>query len=382
MRICVVGAGFSGAVIARSLSEAGFQVLVVDERHHAAGNCHTDRDAETGVLLHVYGPHIFHTDNKTVWDYMCRFGEMVPYINRVKANVKGQIFSLPINLHTINQFFGKSFSPTGAREFIETIARTDISDPQTFEEQALRFIGEDLYKAFFYGYTCKQWGVEPDALPASILKRLPVRFSYNDNYYHHLHQGMPRNGYTAIVENILAAEGVELRLGCAFEDLDETFEHTVYTGPLDRYFAHDCGRLGYRTLDFERIDFDGDYQGTAVINYCDIDVPFNRIIEHKHFSPWDVERQTASVCYREFSRACLPDDIPFYPIRLVDEKAMLADYVARAQNEANVTFVGRLGTYSYIDMDVAIARALETADVLERALRTSGDRPVFVHPPL
>jgi UDP-galactopyranose mutase len=382
MRICVVGAGFSGAVIARRLGESGYTVTVLDERDHVAGHCHTERDANTGILIHKFGPHIFHTDNQEVWDYVCRFGDMVPYTNRVKANVAGRVYGLPINLHTINQFFGQCFSPSEARDYISSVAKSDIVEPQNFEEQALKMVGPDLYKAFFYGYTRKQWGVEPAELPASILKRLPLRFSYDDNYYNHRFQGIPRDGYTAIVESILAADRVELRLKCSFEECVEEFDHVVYTGPIDRYFQYAEGRLGYRTLDFERIDHHGDFQGTAVMNYCDIDVDHTRITEHRHFAPWEAGNYTDTVCFREYSRACTPADAPFYPIHLVAEKAMLAEYVARAGEECNITFVGRLGTYSYLDMDVAIARALESADALLAAFGQTQEPPVFVHSPL
>ena len=382
MRICVVGAGFSGAVIARCLADEGHGVTVIDERDHAAGNCHTERDARTGVLVHKYGPHIFHTDNRDVWDYVCRFGEMEPYTNRVKANVGGKVFGLPINLHTINQFFGTCFSPAEARRHIEQIARTDIAAPANFEEQALKMIGEGLYRAFFYGYTCKQWGVEPIELPASILKRLPLRFNYDDSYYNHKHQGMPRDGYTAIVNKVLAHDRIELYLGCSFEEYDRPYDHIVYTGPVDRYFHYAHGRLGYRTLDFERIDHRGDYQGTAVMNYCDIDISHTRITEHRHFAPWEVDQFDDTVCFREYSRACSPEDTPFYPIRLVREKSMLAGYTEHAKLEKKITFAGRLGTYSYLDMDVAIGRALETAEALKSAFKRSHEPPVFVHAPL
>lgn len=382
MRICVVGSGFSGAVIARSLAETGIRVILIDERPHVAGNCHTERDAKTGIMLHRYGPHIFHTDNETVWDYVSQFGEMMPYINRVKANVGGKTFSLPVNLHTINQFFGKSFDPAEARAFVASIAREDIAEPGNFEEQALKFIGEDLYRAFFYGYTRKQWGVEPRVLPASILKRLPLRFTHDDNYYNHRLQGIPRDGYSALVERMVSIDGIELRLGCAFEDLSEPFDHVVYTGSIDRYFDYAHGHLGYRTLDFERLDCSGDYQGNAVVNYCDFEVPYTRISEHKYFAPWELDRHAESVCFREYARAGAKADIPFYPIRLVGEKAMLASYVERASAEKNVTFLGRLGTYAYIDMDVAIARAIETAEALKTSFSRAQAPPVFVHPPL
>jgi UDP-galactopyranose mutase len=361
MRVCIVGAGFSGATIARLLAEKGIASLVVDERPNIAGNCHTERDGETGVMVHKYGPHIFHTGIERVWQFINQHGEMMPFVNRVKANVNGQVFSLPVNLHTINQFFGKAFSPAEAKAFVESKARLDIEDPQTFEEQALRFVGNDLYEAFFKGYTRKQWGCEPSELPASILKRLPLRFNYDDNYFNHPYQGMPKDGYTAIVESILKHELIEVRLGVAYEQLDESFAHTFYSGPLDRYYNYDLGRLGYRTVDFVPERAEGDFQGAAVINYPDESVPFTRIAEHKHFAPWESGQFDKTIVFREYSRACEPDDVPYYPIRLVAETALLEQYEARAAQEANITFVGRLGTYQYLDMDVTIDRAMDVA---------------------
>ena len=361
-RICMVGAGFSGAVIARQLAEAGFDCLVIDERDHPAGNCHTYRDPETDVLVHKYGPHIFHTGDERVWEYVNRFAEFMPYVNRVKATVRGSVYLLPINLHTINQFYGTTMSPAEARAFIESKARMDIEDPQTFEEQALRFVGPDLYEAFFRGYTLKQWGIDPTRLPASILKRLPLRFNYDDNYFNHPHQGMPRHGYTALVEAILAHPRIETRLEARWEDQTEAFDHVFYSGPLDRWFGYDIGRLGYRTLDFEAERAEGDFQGCAVMNYPDPQVPFTRISEHKHFAPWEAGEHEKTIVFREYSRLCGPDDVPYYPIRLVDEKKLLAQYEERAAQVEGVTFVGRLGTYQYLDMDVTIGRALETAD--------------------
>ena len=361
MRVLIVGAGFSGATIARLLADKGIASLVIDERAHPAGNCHTERDGETGVLVHRYGPHIFHTDIERVWTFVTSHGEMMPYVNRVKANVQGKIYSLPVNLHTINQFFGTALSPIEARAFIESRARMDITDPQTFEDQALRFVGNDLYEAFFKGYTRKQWGCEPSELPASILKRLPLRFNYDDNYFNHRHQGMPRHGYTPIVESILRHDLIEVRLGVAHGDLGEHFAHTFYSGPLDRYYDYDLGRLGYRTLDFVAERADGDFQGTAVINYCDESVAFTRISEHKHFAPWEAATLDRTIVFREYSRACGPDDVPYYPIRMVAETALLEQYEARAARETGVTFVGRLGTYQYLDMDVTIDRAMDVA---------------------
>jgi UDP-galactopyranose mutase len=378
MKVLLIGAGLSGAVIGRKLAEAGHQITIIDSRDHVAGNCHTQRDADTGVMVHIYGPHIFHTDDAEVWDYVTGFTPFQPYRNRVKTTAQGQVFSLPINLHTINQFYGRTFRPEEARAFIETQADTTITTPQTFEEQALRFVGPDLYEAFFKGYTIKQWGLAPSDLPASILQRLPVRFNYDDNYFFHRFQGMPETGYTALVERILDHPGITVKLGETFQQGDEAgFDHLFYSGPLDGYFGYSLGRLGYRTLDFERFTHQGDYQGCAVMNYGDVDVPHTRVTEHKHFSPW--ETHEGSVCYREFSRACGPEDIPYYPIRQVREKALLADYARLAQTAKNVTFVGRLGTYRYLDMDVTIREALDTA---ARFIKDPAGMPVFVTPPV
>lgn len=381
MNILLVGAGLSGAVIGRELAEDGHKVTIVESRDHIAGNCHTERDTETGIMVHVYGPHIFHTDDEQVWDYVNRHTKFLPYKNRVKTTSKGTVFSLPINLHTINQFFGRSMRPDEALEFITSEqADTSIEDPKTFEEQALRFVGKDLYEAFFKGYTIKQWGMQPSELPASILKRLPVRFNYDDNYFFHKFQGMPEDGYTAMVEKILDHPSITVHLNTRFtRDQADQYDHVFYSGPLDGFFDFELGRLGYRTLDFERFTYDGDYQGCAVMNYGEEDVPFTRITEHKYFSPW--EEHEASVCYREFSRACGPDDIPYYPIRQVDEKALLADYVELAKTTKGVTFVGRLGTYRYLDMDVTIREALDTADLFRKSVSDGADMPTFAVAP-
>lgn len=360
-KILIVGAGLSGSVIGRKLAEAGHDVTVIDERNHIAGNCHTERDAESGVMMHVYGPHIFHTDDQEVWNYVNGFEEFVPFVNRVKTTSRGSVYLLPINLHTINQFFGKTLRPDEAKEFIEALADRSIEEPKTFEEQALRFVGRDLYEAFLKGYTVKQWGCEPNDLPASILKRLPVRFSYDDNYFFHRFQGMPRNGYTQLVEKVLRQERITLMLKRRFRRSDAAaFDHVFYSGPLDGYFDYEQGRLGYRTLDFELFRYDGDFQGCAVMNYADVDVPYTRITEHKHFSPWEAHEK--SVCYREYSRSCGAQDIPYYPIRMAEEKALLGRYIDRAARESDVTFVGRLGTYRYLDMDLTIREALDAAD--------------------
>ena len=380
-KLLMVGAGLSGAVIGRTLAEAGHDITVIDSRDHVAGNCHTKRDPDTGVLIHVYGPHIFHTNDAEVWDYVNQFSEFKPYKNRVKSTSQGQVFSLPINLHTINQFYGKTMRPEEARAFIADQADASITDPQTFEDQALAFVGPALYEAFFKGYTQKQWGCDPTALPASILKRLPVRFNYDDNYFFHKYQGMPQDGYTPLITAILDHPRITVKLNQTFDASDaDAWDHVFWSGPLDGYFGFDQGRLGYRTLDFDQFSHDGDYQGCAVMNYGDVNVPHTRITEHKHFAPW--EDHQGSVLYCETARDCGPDDIPYYPIRLVEEKALLAEYVAAAQATKNVTFVGRLGTYRYLDMDVTIREALDCAREWQHAHDADAPAPLFSKTPL
>jgi len=369
MKIGMAGAGLSCAIIARELAERGHVIEIFERRRHIAGNCHTERDAGSQIMLHIYGPHIFHTDDEEVWTYVNRYMEFKPYVNRVKAITQGRVFTLPINLLTINQYFGKTLSPSEARAFVESQADLSIRDPISFEQQALRFVGRQLYEAFFKGYTKKQWGVSPTELPASILKRLPVRFDYNDNYFFHRHQGMPADGYTLMVARILDHPNITVHLTTEFtQEMVGGYDHVFYSGPVDGYYGYDLGRLPYRTLDFERFDAEGDYQGCAVMNYCEESVPYTRVTEHKYFAPWESHDRT--VCYREFSRRCEPGDIPYYPVHLVQEDSMLRQYAARARAEKNMTFVGRLWTYRYMDMDMTIRVAL---DVARSFLRSAAD---------
>lgn len=357
--IVIVGAGFSGAVVARELAEAGIASWVVDGRSHVAGNAHTERRAN-GVMVHVYGPHIFHTEHTHVWEYINKFGAMERYNHRVKATTQGRVYSLPVNLHTINQFFGLTLSPSEAQQFITERADSTIDVPVTFEDQALKFVGRELYEAFFKGYTQKQWGMSPTELPASILARLPVRFSYEDSYFNHPYQAIPRDGYTPIVEAMLDHPLIEVTLNKTIQPEElSSAEHVFWSGPIDEYFGTKFGRLGYRTLDFVESEHDGDFQGCPVMNYCDVDVPYTRITEHKHFAPW--ENHQGSTLYTEYSRLAEPGDIAYYPIRLVKEKEQLVNYVEAARTAERVTFLGRLGTYRYLDMDVTIKEALDVA---------------------
>ena len=381
MKFGIVGAGFSGAVVSRQLANAGHEVTIFDSRGHVAGNCHTARDADTGILVHEYGPHIFHTDQKRVWDFVTAYGEFKPYRHQVRTTHSGKVYSMPINLHTLNQFFNVAMDPSDAKSYVEGLARKDISDPVSFEDQALCMMGEDLYKAFFKGYTEKQWEVSAKSLPASILKRLPMRFDYNDNYFSHPYQGMPAHGYTALVINILDHKSIDVRLDSPVSrSIIDHFDHVFCSAGLDAWFDYQYGDLGYRTLRFEREVHEGDYQGCAVMNYADSDVPYTRISEHKHFMPDEVHTHT--IIFREFSETCGRGDIPYYPIRLVEEKAVLGDYIARAREEKNTSFIGRLGTYRYLDMDKAIAEALDASEVVLNCISKGTDIPVFFEDPM
>lgn len=379
MNIGIVGAGFTGCVAARELAQAGHKCTVYESRAHIGGNCFTYLDDETGINIHKYGPHIFHTDNEKVWDYVRQFSAFEPFTNRVKSTYNGNVYSLPVNLHTINQYFKKCLSPSEAKDFISSISEK-IDDPKNFEEQAISMIGRDLYEAFFKGYTLKQWGVEPASLPASILKRLPVRFNYDDNYFNHKYQGMPTHGYTPIFEKLLDHPSIETYLNTQFTSKDRIkHDHIIWTGPLDAWFEHRLGRLGYRTLRFEKSVYEGDFQGCAVMNYGDQSVPYTRISEHKHFAPW--ENHDKTVVFKEFSSFCKDGDIPYYPIRLAADKELLSKYINAAKNEEGVTFAGRLGSYRYLDMDQTIAEALDLSNVIIDKLKNKAQIPSFVIDP-
>lgn len=355
------GAGFSSAVIARELVEAlDCRCTLFDTRDHIGGNCFTERDQETQVMVHKYGPHIFHTQSLEVWEYVCRHTEMMPYVNRVKANARGEIFTLPINLHTLNQFFHKTMSPKEAEAFLKTLADPTIRDPKNFEEKALSMLGEDLYRTFFWGYTKKQWGIDPKDIPASVFSRLPIRFDYNDNYYSHPYQGMPKEGYTALIASILDHPRIEVHLKHPLKREDaHQFDHLFWSGPIDGFFKEALGRLSYRTVYWESERVEGDFQGIAVMNYPEIEVPYTRISEHKHFAPW--EKHEKSIVFYEYSKETTSGDIPYYPIRKKGDVELLERYKKEALNVKNVTFIGRLGTYRYLDMDQTILEAIETA---------------------
>ena len=374
----IIGSGFSGCVLANQLvKQSDCTIDIWDERSHIGGNCHTERDAQTNVMVHQYGPHIFNTDKKEIWDYVNSFVEFRPYVHRVKAKSGGKVYSLPVNLHTINQFFGKTFTPNEAKVFLETLADKTITDPQNFEEQALRFIGKELYLAFFYGYTKKQWGCEPTELPASILKRIPVRFNYDDNYHNNIYTGIPVEGYTAVMEKMINHPKIKVTLNKKYSSETDTsqYSHVFYTGPIDAFFNYEFGRLGYRTVVFEKGYANGDFQGTIQMNYCDMDVPQTRITEHKHFTPW--EQHDKTIYFTEYSKETSKDDVPFYPKRLTADISLLKKYRAKAEEQQQVSFLGRLATYRYMDMHHVIGEALQFANKFIEQANAYLPAPIF-----
>jgi len=379
-KILIVGAGLSGAIIARELCSNGFSVDLIEARDYVGGNCHTQRNTQTGVMVHTHGPHIFHTNNINSWNYVNQFAEFMPYTTHVKATVKNRVYSLPINLLTINQFFNKTFSPKEAEDFLASKANKLNHQPVTFEEQALAFLGTELYEAFFKGYPIKQWGLHPRELPASILKRLPVRFNYNDNYFDHQFQGIPKEGYTSMIEKILSHQNLSVSLNTKFDkQMRDGYSHTFFSGPLDEWFDYKLGSLGYRTLKFEHSVHEGDFQGCAVMSYPDENIPYTRITEHKHFAPW--ESHTNTIISKEYSSLCQVNETPYYPIRLVNEKKLLSDYVSLCEHEKKVSFVGRLGTYRYLDMDVTVSEALAATKKFIELITLNKPIPIFFNHP-
>lgn len=373
-RILVIGAGLSGATAARVLAEDGFSVAVIEKEPHPGGHCHTYRDSETGIMIHAHGPHILHSDNEDVWSFVERFAEFKPYVHKVQAVTGGRTFPLPITLATIRQFFDRDFTPDEAKAYLSDIARKYPHAPANFEEQGRSLLGDALYEAFFDGYTRKQWGVEPRCLPAAIMKRIPVRFNADPSYFNHKRVAIPADGYTAMVSRMLDHPRISSIYGKeADAEVTSQFLHTIYTGPIDAWFDYCFGRLSYRTLDFELIRAIGTIQDVAQVNYCDLSVPWTRITEHKHFTPW--ESHTRTVLSRETSRNCEPGDIPYYPLRLAEDQPLIKRYFSAAQEIGGMSFIGRLATYRYIDMDVAIAEALSAARNISTRLRNGADPP-------
>ena len=372
--LLVVGSGFFGLTVAeRAASQLGKRVLVVERRGHLGGNAYSEPDPATGIEIHRYGAHLFHTSNTRVWDYVRQFTEFTSYQHRVFAMHDGQAYQFPMGLGLVCQFFGRYYSPAQARALIaEQASEIDTADAQNLEEKAISLIGRPLYEAFVKGYTAKQWQTDPKELPASTISRLPVRYTFDNRYFNDTYEGLPVDGYTTWLQRMAADPRIEVLLDTDWFDVREQLRAqspaapVVYTGPLDRYFDYAEGRLGWRTLDFEVEVLDcPDFQGTPVMNYNDADVPYTRIHEFRHFHPERNYPADKTVIMREYSRFAADDDEPYYPINTEADRAMLSAYRERAKAEtaaAGVLFGGRLGTYQYLDMHMAIASALNVFD--------------------
>ena len=377
-KLIVVGSGFFGATIARKVAaNLNFPVLLIERRNHIGGNAYSEIDGTTGIEFHRYGSHLFHTSNRDVWDFLHEFSEFNNYRHRVFTRHGSRVYTMPINLMTINNFFELDLTPAQAREFIEQQAAAHgISQPRNLEEKAISLIGRPLYEAFIRHYTAKHWEVDPTQLPEDIITRLPVRFSFDDFYFQDRYEGLPLIGYGELFRKMLSHERIKVVTGCDyFEARDELPRDVpiVYTGPVDRYFGYRVGELGWRTLDFEteRLDID-DYQGAAVVNYPDPDVRFTRIHEFKHLHP-ERRHERKTLIMREYSRFARQSDEPYYPIGRQEDKRRYDLYRELAGLETNVIFGGRLGTYRYLDMHQAIAAALRAYDTKVAPILTGGE---------
>ena len=357
----IVGSGLFGATFARQATDAGRKVLVIDKRPNVAGNVYTE-DAE-GIHVHKYGAHIFHTNDKKVWDYVTRFADFNRFTNAPVANYRGELYSLPFNMYTFNKMWGV-VTPEEAKAKIDEQRAEITGEPKNLEEQAISLVGRDIFEKLVKGYTEKQWGRDCKDLPAFIIKRLPVRLTFDNNYFNALYQGIPIGGYTKLVENLL--KGVEVRLNCDYfdhrDELDALAEKVVYTGPIDAYFGYRLGTLEYRSVRFETELLDTpNFQGNAAVNYTDRETPWTRIIEHKWFEfGKDAEGNDLpkTVISREYSSEWKPGDEPYYPVNDARNGALYAEYKKLAEAEAKVIFGGRLGEYRYYDMDQTVAAAL------------------------
>ena len=389
--LVVVGAGLFGLTVAQQAAErAGARVEIIDVRNHICGNAYSYFDERTGIEIHKYGAHLFHTSNKRVWDYVNRFTTFTNYVHRVYATHDGEVYSLPINLGTINQFFHAHYTPEEAKALIASQAGEFAGkDPQNLNDKGISLIGRPLYEAFIKNYTAKQWQTDPSKLPAGIIKRLPVRFNYNNRYFKDTWEGLPTDGYTAWMQRMIDDPRIHVSLGVDFFDESQPFNKcalaeagvpVVYTGPVDRYFDYALGELKWRTVDFKEVRYEeNDHFGCPVMNYSDADVPFTRAIEFKNFNPEREEvegvasgeagdcatfmpgksvKAGETVVWQEYSRAATREDEPYYPVNTEEDKALYARYAQLAEAQPNTVFGGRLGTYSYYDMHNVIDMAL------------------------
>ncbi|MDO0824928.1 UDP-galactopyranose mutase [Desulfosporosinus nitroreducens] len=366
----VVGSGLYGAVFAHASQKLGKSVLVIDKRPNIAGNVYTEEIE--GIIVHKYGAHIFHTNNKKVWEYITQFAEFNRFTNSPVANYHGELYSLPFNMYTFNKMWGVVTPEEAAAKIEEQKKAASISEPRNLEEQAISLVGTDIYKKLVKGYTEKQWGRSCEQLPAFIIKRLPVRLTFDNNYFNALYQGIPMGGYTKMVANML--KGIEVRLGVDYlehkVELDALADKVIYTGAIDAYFGYQLGALEYRSVRFETEVLDKpNFQGNAAVNYTDRETPWTRIIEHKCF---EFGNQPKTVISREYSSEWKPGDEPYYPVNDEKNSKLYAEYKKLAEGETRVIFGGRLGEYKYHDMDEVIASALEMCD---RELNSEKEEP-------
>lgn len=369
----VVGAGLFGAVFAYELNRRGKKVIVIDKRNHIAGNVYTE--SVLGINVHKYGAHIFHTSNKKIWDYVNQFSEFNHYVNSPIARYHEELYNLPFNMNTFSKMWGTVTPSQAKAEIARQIEQLHIEEPKNLEEQALSLVGRDVYEKLVKGYTEKQWGRDCTELPAFIIKRLPLRYTYDNNYFNDAYQGIPINGYTRIVEKML--EGIEVKTGISYQEyivsipkdgngsfsdsLGNTFSKVVYTGMIDEYFGFRLGHLEYRSLRFEQEEMPecDNYQGNAVVNYTDREIPYTRIIEHKHF---EFGNQAGTVITREYPMEWKPGDEPYYPVNNDRNNTLFDEYRKLAEDEPGVLFGGRLGCYQYYDMDKVVAAALQMVE--------------------
>ena len=371
--LVVVGSGLFGLTIAeQAATELGLKVVLLDRRSHIGGNAYSENEEQTGIEVHRYGAHLFHTSNERVWEYVNRFTGFTNYVHRVYTRHNGIVYPMPINLGTINQFFNAAYSPAEAKALIaEQAGELAGTDPQNLNDKGISLIGRPLYEAFIKHYTAKQWQTPPEELPASIISRLPVRYTYDNRYFNDKYEGLPVDGYAAWLERMAAHPNIEVRLNTDFFSDDHEYSRekvlgqipVVYTGPVDRYFDYAEGDLSWRTIDLEEEVLPiEDFQGCSVMNYPDADVPFTRIHEFRHFHPERDYTKDANVIMREYSRFANKGDEPYYPVNTSVDREKLLKYRDLAKGEQNVLFGGRLGTYKYLDMHMAIGAALSMFD--------------------
>lgn len=371
--LVVVGSGLFGLTIAeRAATELGLKVALLDRRSHIGGNAYSKKEEQTGIEVHQYGAHLFHTSNERVWEYVNRFTDFTNYVHKVYTNHNGVVYPMPINLGTINQFFNAAYSPAEAKALIqEQAGELAGTDPQNLNDKGIQLIGRPLYEAFIKHYTAKQWQTDPADLPASIISRLPVRYNYDNRYFNDKYEGLPVEGYAAWLERMAAHENIEVHLNTDFFEDGHEYSRSnvigqvpvIYTGPVDRYFDFAEGDLSWRTIDLEQEVLPiEDFQGCAVMNYPDADQPYTRIHEFRHFHPERDYTKDATVIMREFSRFAEKGDEPYYPVNTSVDREKLLAYRDLAKGEDKVLFGGRLGTYKYLDMHMAIGAALSMFD--------------------